>query len=276
MQGRPRRAQFSSRGVCLQFKKYRHAQFSALVLSLLLIFNASAFAQRSQPKVKAAGRRLGFAAARALLTNETEGNLANQPGKFTRTRLGNGQVLELHYPLTTLNPTRRSKTATIPGYGVLYESEAAFKETMVPRHALADLIPDGRGFLDKVPQLVARLERRLGVGAGRLDYSRQSLRRLDAYIAGFHRTHTTAQTDAQLFQELTAYYGETLRRATNGAWRIHEDKTGGARVQAEPNVASATGKEIKPWSSVLTALYDEDRRGIGLTKVFDADVKAAQ
>lgn len=260
----------------MQFRKSRHAPFSLLVFSLLLIVNASAFAQRSQSKMKAAGRRLSLAAARALLTNETEGNLANQPNKFTRTRLGNGQVLELHYPITTLNPARRSKTATIPGYGVLHESEAAFKETMRVRHTLEDLIPDGRGFLAKVPQLVARLERRLGVGAGRLDYSPQSLRRLDAYIAGVQRTHTTAQTDAQLFQELTAYYGETLRRATNGEWRIREEKTGGAQVQAEPNIALASGKEVKPWTSVLTALYDEDRRGIGLTKVFNADVKAAQ
>ena len=146
----------------MQFKKYRHAQFSLLVLSLLLIVNASAFAQRSQPKMKAAGRRLTFAAARALLTNETEGNLTNQPNKFTRTRLSNGQVLELHYPMTTIATARRNKTATIPGYGVLHESEAAFKETMRVGHALEDLIPDGRGFLAKVPQLVGRLERRLG------------------------------------------------------------------------------------------------------------------
>lgn len=264
----------------MQSKKYHIAQFSLLVCSLLLIVNASAFAQRSQPKVKpAAARRLSFTAARALLANESEGNLANQPNKFTRTRLSNGQVLELHYPITTLNPTRRNKTATIPGYGVLYESEAAFKETTRPRHMLEELIPDGRGFLDKIPQLVARLEKRLGVGTGRLDYSRASLRRLDAYIAGFHRAHTTARNDAQLFQELTAYYGETLRRATSGEWRIREEKTGGAHVQAEPNIVLTSGgrtKEIKPWSSVLTTLYDEDRRGIGLTKVFDADVKAAQ
>lgn len=246
-----------------------------LVFSLL-IGNASSFAQRSQPKIKVAGRRLSFSAARALLTGESEGNLTNQPDKFTRTRLGNGQVLELYYPITTLNPARRGKTATIPGYGVLYESEAAFKETMVLRHALADLIPDGRGFLAKVPQLIARLEKRLGLGAGQLDYSRQSLRRLDAYIASFHRTHTTAQTDAQLFQELTAYYGETLRRAISGQWRIREEKTGPAHVQAEPNIALVASQEIKPWTSVLTALYDEDRRGIGLTKMFDADLKAAQ
>jgi hypothetical protein len=260
----------------LLFKKYHHAQTCLLVLNLLLLVDVGIFAQRAPSKMKAAGRRLSFTAARALLTGEAEGNLSSQPNKFTRTRLSNGQVLELHYPITTLNPTRRNKTATIPGHGVLYESEAAYKQTTVVRHLLEDLIPDGRGFLDKVPQLVARLERRLGIGAGRLDYSRASLRRIDAYIAGYQRTHTTAQTDAQLFQELTAYYGETLRRATSGEWRIRQERASSTQMQAEPNIALTIGKEIKPWSSVLTALYDEERRGIGLTKVFDADVKAAQ
>jgi hypothetical protein len=34
-------------------------------------------------------------------------------------------------------------------------------------------------------------------------------------------------------------------------------------------------KEIKPWSGLISALYDEDKRGVGLTKVFDADIKSA-
>lgn len=262
------------------FKKFYCAFYPSLIFGLLLAVNPIVCAQQPKPKTKsAAGRRLSFAAARALLNGESEGNLANQPNKFTRTRLSNGQVLELYYPITTNNPARRGRAATAPGYGVLYTSEAVFKETTRSRHMLEELIPDGRDFLDKVPQLVARLQRRLGAGAGQLNYSRPSLRRLDAYIAGFHRSHTTAQTDARLFQELTAYYGETLRRATGGEWRIREEKTGDARVQAEPNIVLTTGgrtKEIRPWSSVLTALYDEDKRGIGLTKVFDEDVKAAQ
>lgn len=249
-----------------------------LASGLLLTVRSLVEAQQPKPRpVPAAARRVSFAAARSLLNGESEGNLANQPNKFTRTRLSNGQVLELYYPLAMGSPARKGRAATAPGYGLLYTSEAAFKETTRPRHLLEELIPDGRSFLDNIPHLVARLEKRLGVS--RLDYSRASLRRLDGYIAAFHRAHTTAQTDTRLFQELTAYYGETLRRATGGAWRIREEKSGDARVQAEPNmVLNANGKtrELRPWSSVMTALYDEDKRGIGLTKVFDEDVRAAQ
>jgi hypothetical protein len=167
----------------------------------------------------------------------------------------------------------------VAGYGVLYDSEAEFKDATRTRHMLEDLIPDGHDLVANVPQLVARLEKRLRVRAGKLDYSRASLRRLDSYIAGFHSSYTTAQTNPKLFQELTAYYGETLRRALKGEWQVREEPVGESHLQPEPNVwfnAGGKNKEIKPWSSVISALYDEDKRGIGLTKVFDADLKAAQ
>jgi hypothetical protein len=140
---------------------------------------------------------------------------------------------------------------------------------------LEDLIPDGRVFVESLPQIIARLEKRVG----KLNYSRESLRKLDGLIAGFHNSHTTAQTDPKLFQEITAYYGETLRRAVNGEWKVREEKVGKTYVQTEPNIAIAAGgktKEIKPWSSVTLALYDEERRGLRLTKVFDTDVETAR
>ncbi|MEO6724939.1 MAG: hypothetical protein ABIU20_04275 [Blastocatellia bacterium] len=218
------------------------------------------------------------------MTNEKEGNLDKQSGRFTRTRLRDGRVLELFYPLTTTNRARGGKPLTVPGYGLLYESEAALKETIRPRHALEDLIPDGRFFVADVPMLVAKLEKRLHA---KLDYSRASLRRVDSFIAGYHGSHTTAQTDPHVFQELTAYYGEVLRRALsarlpsglNAEWKVRDEKVGGVRTQAEPNlifIATGRAKEIKPWSSILMVLADEDNRGAGLTKLFDADLKAAQ
>ncbi|MDX2029723.1 MAG: hypothetical protein SF339_03570 [Blastocatellia bacterium] len=246
------------------------------LLGILLLLSASSagLAQSPPPKGKPpATRRISFAEGKKLLSGQTEGNETNQPGRFTRSVLGDGRVLELFYPISVPASARRSGRAAAPGYGILYESEAAFHELTRPHHMLEELIPDGRSFVASIPQLVARLEKRLG----RLDYSRESLRRLDGLVAGFHSTHTTAQTDPRLFQELTAYYGETLRRALQAEWKIREEKVGKTHVQTEPNLAVLNGgknRELKPWSSVITALFDEDKRGIRLTKVFDADLSA--
>ncbi len=251
------------------------------LVAILLIspFNINSFSQPLQNKSKPASRRIAFAEAQRLLANESEGNLSKQPGKFSRTKLSSGQVLELYYPITTQNPRRKSKTVTAPGYGLLYESETAFKEANRPRHVLEDLIPDGHKLVGGIPQFVARLEKRLRVGAGKLDYSRASLKRVDAYLTGYLNSRSTMQTDPHLFQELTAYYGETLRRAINGQWRVREERVSELHAQAEPNIVFTSGgrtKEIKPWSGLISALYDEDKRGSGLTKVFDADVRAAE
>jgi len=260
----------------LQLKAYRFPQFVCFIFTLLFATSPIASAQQLTPAAKSlASRRITFAEAQKLLVGETEGNLEKQPGRFTRTRLGDGRVLELYYPLTAPNRSNKGRPVTIPGYGLLYESEAALKETTRPRHALEELIPDGRFFVASVPALVARLEKRLHT---KLDYSRASLRRVDAFIAGYHTSHTTAQTDPQVFQELTAYYGEVLRRTLNAEWKIRDEKVGGIHTQAEPNLTFISGgrtKEIKPWGSVLMVLADEDTRGAGLTKLFDNDLKAS-
>jgi len=223
--------------------------------------------------------RIGFKEARELLVGIEEGNLGHQPNRFSRTRLHDGRILEIYYPLRTTTRTGKRRTISVAGYGLLYDSEAAFKDATRPRHMLEDLIPNGEEVISNIPQLVARLEKRLRLGRGRLDYTRSSLRRIDSFISRYQRSRTTAQTDPELFQELTAYYGETIRRSLNGQWRIHREPVGDTYVQPEPNISfSARGqhREIKPWSSVISALYDEDNRGVGLTKVFDADLEMSR
>lgn len=264
----------------MSFSQYRRSHFLLFLIFLLLATNEIIFGQQQRPKSKpATTRRISFAEAQKLLANENEGNLSRQPKMFSRTRLSTGQVLEVYYPITASSRSGKPKPVMVAGYGVLYESEAAFKDAARPRHMLEELIPDGRDLVANVPQLSARLEKRLRLGRGRLDYSRASLKRVDAYIVSYQSSHTTAQTDPILFQELTAYYGETLRRAVNGAWLVRNERIGDTQSHSEPNIAFSSGgrnKEIKPWSSVISALYDEDKRGIGLTKVFDADINAAK
>lgn len=210
-----------------------------------------------------------------MLDGENEGNLSNQPKRYSKTKLRDGRVLETFYPLTTSARSGKARRITVAGYGLLYESEDALRDATRPRHMLEDLIPSGDEVIEAVPELVARLEKRLGLGKGRLDYTRSSLRRIDAWLAGYQRTRTTAQTDQRLFQELTAYYGETLRRMLDGQWRIHKEPVGKTHIQTEPNIRYSAGgvsRELKPWSSVIEALYDEDNRGIGLSRVLDKDL----
>jgi hypothetical protein len=252
------------------------------VLPIFILFLAicpdSKGQQPNQKAKSTRSKRITFAEAQRLLAGESEGNLINQQRKFTSTRLTDGRVLELYYPLL-IKRVGKSRPTSVTGYGVLYASEAAMDDEKRVRHMLEDLIPDGQELIESIPQLVARLEKRLQVRAGTLDFSRASLRRLDSYISGFHRSHTTAQTNPGLFQELTAYYGETLRRATSGEWRVREERVGKTHIQKVPNISIKSGsvvKDIKPWDSVNTALYDEESRGIGLTKQFDSNLAAAR
>jgi hypothetical protein len=242
-------------------------------------YDVNTFSQQPKNNTTQASRRIAFAEAQKLLANENEGNLSKQPGKFSRTKLSGGQVLEVYYPITAPDPRRRARSVTTPGYGVLYDSELAYKEANRPRHVLEDLIPDGQKLVGDIPQLVARLEKRLRLGAGRLDYTRASLKRVDAFLVSYLNSHSTMQTDPQLFQELTAYYGETLRRAADGQWRIREERVSDTHVQPEPNIILGSGgakKEIKPWSGLISMLYDEDKRGAGLTRLFDSDLTATR
>jgi hypothetical protein len=259
----------------LQYSPSQIARLSLVAALLILPLEINPLSQSSRTQKRAAPRKISFAAAQKMLADENEGNLSKQPGKFSRTRLSGGQVLELYYPITAPDPRRRSRPMTVPGYGMLYESELAYKEANRVPHVLEDLIPDGQKLVGDIPQLVERLEKRMRLGAGKLDYSRASLRRVDAYLAGYLRSHSTMQTDPQLFQELTAYYGETLRRAVSGEWRVRKDEV---YKFPEPNIVISGGKakEIKPWSGLITILYDEEKRGAGMTKLFDTDVETAK
>lgn len=268
-------------------------RLSALATCLLLLV-VPTFSQGRKPKSVPAGpppfnKRLPFAQAQQLLAGESEGNLNKrmtfETVTYTLTRLRNGQVLELFYPVTPNQPTKpgsKARGATVPGYGVLFESEAAYQDANRPRHALEELIPDARSFVSNVPQLIARLEKRLRVGAGKLDYTRASLRKLDVFVANYRSAHEVGvETNPQLFQELTAYYGETLRRALEGEWLLSSERVSKTYVQTEPNLRVTGGyatrsRIIKPWSTMLSLLYDEDKRSTSVTKQFDAEVAAMQ
>lgn len=253
---------------------------------MLICLTAFGHAQASKPKPTPTPKpkpgdpqRLAFADAQRLLDGEKEGNLAQRPNVFSRTRLRTGQILELYYPITAVGASAKAKASSVPGYGLLYESEAAYQEAMRPHHILEDLIPDPHAFVASIPQLTASLQKRLRLGAAALDYSPASLKRIDLFIATYQRAHTTADTDPQLFQELTAYYGETLRRAVNGQWRVSSAKIDRTHTQAEPNIIFESGGasgELKPWDRIVTSLHDDNHKGTKLAEAFSADIEAAR
>lgn len=240
---------------------------------------------KEKPKTVGGTRRLAFEEAQKLLGEAREGDLEKLLRRdqvtYTRTTLLSGQVLELFYPVSFNQPARaggKPRVNSVPGYGVLYESLAAYHEDKRPRHALEGLIPDGGAFVAAVPQLIARLEKRLR--RGQLDYSRASLRKLDAFVGAYRNNHLSSETDAALFQELTAYYGETLRRALQAEWQVLNERVGKTPlVQTEPNLrftpaGTMHSRVVKPWSSVFNALYDEAQRGGAITRAFDEDVNS--
>ncbi len=257
-----------------------------LTLSILSIVSPVLFSQTRAVETRTpsgAPKRLAFVDAKRLLEGETEGNISHRPGGYSETRLRSGQILELFYPLnirsSSSGSTKTGKATAAAGYGLLHESRAAWEEAKRPRHILEELLPDGRGFVTDVPALVARLEKRLRVGAKHLDYSRASLKRVDLYLTQYRRTHSTADSDSALFQELTAYYGEVLKRELAGRWLVRNENIAQKRAQTVPNVAyelASVRHEMKPWSSVLNVLYNEDRRGLTLTASFDSDLRTAR
>jgi hypothetical protein len=254
-----------------------------LMTALCCVFPAFSQHPKTRPVLKPTPiKRLAFAAAQKLLAGETEGNLQKQATReivtFTLTKLSSGPVLELYYPVTP-NATMKTKVVTVPGYGVWYESEAVYQESKRPRHALESVMPDSEAFIAQVPQLVARLEKRLRT---KLDYSRASLRRLDSLIANVQGVLAPTETDPKLFQEVLAYYGETLRRALPySEWKTAAEVYGKNYSFQAPGMRYLKKsinlyRMLKPGTSVMNAFFDEKVRGQSVTVAFDKDMAEAQ
>jgi hypothetical protein len=250
-----------------------------LAAAATLFLSFAAFSQQTQVKHE----RLTFEQAKSLLESDgaREANLGKRSDGYSLTRLNTGRVLELFYPIKSSPSSPRSakapRSASLAGYGVVYDSEASYREAMRPRHILEELLPDGQVFVAQVPDLIARLERRMKIGKGRLDYSRETLRRVDSFVSSYRRAHSTADTDPAFFQELTAYYGEVLRQETSGEWVVRSENIAQQLIQRVPNVAfvrDGARLERRPWSTVLNVLNNEDHRNLSLTSARDADLRA--
>ncbi|MBL8161057.1 MAG: hypothetical protein JNJ61_03670 [Anaerolineae bacterium] len=121
-----------------------------------------------------------------------------------------------------------------------------------PHHILEDSLPDGRDFPARVDDLLAALPALLNLTPTDLDYSAESLRKIERKLKrlGFDKC-----LQPPIFPAVVAYLGEMMRRQIpNSTWktRLHEDgKTW------EPWVVDPQGRVCNPWMD----LYDDLAEG---------------
>ena len=80
-----------------------------------------------------------------------------------------------------------------------------------------------------------------------------------------------------MFQQVTAYYGEVLRRETGGEWVVSNESIAQKNIQRVPNIRferNGAWIERRPWSTVLNILSNEDNRNPSLATAWDADLRA--
>jgi hypothetical protein len=119
------------------------------------------------------------------------------------------------------------------------------------RHVLDGRFPQGRQFLqelDKWCRLLAEC-----CGGCNLDYSLQSLTRIEEYVCGHFGAED--RVSSPIFPAMTAYIGEIIRRRVSGAWKIQHTGIGDLW---EPFVSVSGSDQIYPFMIIYESLYEEE------------------
>lgn len=128
---------------------------------------------------------------------------------------------------------------------------------------VAKVIPDPYRFIQEAPALAEALVRRF---RGKLDYSPESLKSVDDFILkkSYRRPEpwTQGEEGRRLMQELTAYYGETLRHHLQGEWVVLKGSGG----DLHPAVIFTIGgvKQVEYPFARVDKLWEERVRADGL------------
>jgi len=123
-------------------------------------------------------------------------------------------------------------------------------------------IPDPSRFIQEAPQLAKAL---LGRFTEKLDYSPESLDKVDNFIltkSYRQRKPLAKEKWRRLIQELTAYYGEVLRRNLQGKWLVREIE----KSIIHPTVVFIVDKQEEdeyPFARIMK-LWSERERADGL------------
>lgn len=136
---------------------------------------------------------------------------------------------------------------------------ASLKATPRQRHVLHGTPGLDKQFTSRISEWITWLEGELGLPAGTLDASIESLGRLDEAL-----NQRQASNRNKFFAPLTAYVGEVVRRVTGGRWVMHD-----AGEICEPWIRS--GNEwYKPFSVVHSA-FKVATHGWALAELMDAE-----
>lgn len=122
---------------------------------------------------------------------------------------------------------------------------------MTPKHVLGGLICDGPAFPGTIKELTASLARAIGFRPTELDYSLNSLARVESAVRCQYPPNHRSQPD--LFLPIVAYISEVGRRELVGKWEMRLAEDG---KTWEPWVIDAQGNEFEFFTLAYKQLCD--------------------
>jgi len=128
--------------------------------------------------------------------------------------------------------------------------------------SVSDVIPEPQQFIQEARQLSEKFVKRFGK---EIDYSPESLERVDDFILkkSYRRPKPWDNENWRgIIQEITAYYGEVLRRNLQGKWIVRECDKGISHPVVEFTV-KAQKQDEHPFTRVIK-LWCERERADGL------------
>ena len=142
-----------------------------------------------------------------------------------------------------------------PATGSLWDSRSAVLESLrrptesTRDHVLNGRFPLGRNFPERIPELVAHLADQLELQDEELNFTVESLKRLDARMK--ERIKPEDRLGSGVFPSLVAYLGEVVRQRVEGTWEMRH--AGHAEVW-EPWIHSPDGREFAPFICLFEQL----------------------
>jgi len=140
------------------------------------------------------------------------------------------------------------------GRGALFPSAEALREYSEyrgPAHMLEGTFSMGPEFVNQIPQLVTKLSELTDVPLRKLDYSLDSLKKLDKKV--FRKRNNPPFYMTGRFETLLAYFGEVLRKEIGGEWDM---RLGSDGKTWEPWLVKSTRGDIKPYELLWRELCD--------------------
>jgi hypothetical protein len=155
-------------------------------------------------------------------------------------------------------PDKRILIVRPDGKGALWDP-AGFQEVIaslsytgpVKSHFLEGLLPSGEKFPTTVPDSANLLSEKFRLPIEDLSYTMDSLLAIDRRMSRFLDPQDCVK--APLFEPLTAYFGEVLRRAVDGEWVMRRDDRD---VVWEPWIVTREGREFAPFLMVFEEFND--------------------